>query len=783
MSRTTQHTFVAFAAVLLLAPLVASCAPPVAPAFAVAAADSLPRDIKGCVLWVTADAGVATDSNGRVTKWLDQSGQGHHIDRLLGNAPVLATGLNGKAVVRFDGQGKLEGSHDFSKSLSAHSLLLLARWTDNDAAYCQRILFSPAWNWSFAYGAYEGDDQTWQGGVWIYQKGWNVYGPGALNTHWHLHTATVAATIADGTKPLVEFWKDGTKLMERPLKLANSDVSPRQIALGGKSKCEIAEVLVYDRVLSEAELTRLWKHFSAKYRITTPAVSIPGSPPDDIIKEAVYPIAAGPFKPDWKSFKQYECPEWFRDAKFGIWAHWSAQCQPEQGDWYGRHMYIQGHRQYEYHVAHYGHPSKFGFKDVCNEWKADQWDPEKLIQLYKRAGAKYFVALANHHCNFDTWNSKYQPWNSVNVGPKKDLIGGWAKAARENGLRFGVTVHCSRAWTWYDVAQGSDKTGPLAGVLYDGVLTKTDGKGKWWEGLDPVDLYSPYGAARTPEALQAYKDRFFNRVKDLVDSYRPDLLYFDDAVPPLGEAGMNVVAHFLNANMQWHQGKMEAVYNTKVYNLHPPKDFYKCLVDDFEGGRADSIQRYPWQTDTCIGNWHYFRGIKYRTAEDVIKELVDIVSKNGNLLLNIPLPGNGSLDEDELKFLEEFTKWMDTNSESIYETRPWRVYGEGETDSEGKFVNNGRREHPFAGSDIRFVRKGDVLYATFLAWPGQRAIVRSLARSATNGQLAKVSLLGYPGNLKWEQTKDGLEIAMPAEKPCEHAFVLKIVGKELTASE
>jgi hypothetical protein len=184
----------------------------VAPAFA-AAADSLPRDIKGCVLWVKADAGVATDSNGRVTQWLDQSGQPHHIDKVSGNAPVLATGLNGKPVVRFDGQGSLEGSHNFSKSLSAHSLLLLARWTDKDAAHCQRILFSPAWNWAFGFN--EGDDQSWGGGVWIYQKDWNIYGPGSLNTHWHLHTAT----IGDGPKQWTEFWKDGTEVMQRRLSL------------------------------------------------------------------------------------------------------------------------------------------------------------------------------------------------------------------------------------------------------------------------------------------------------------------------------------------------------------------------------------------------------------------------------------------------------------------------------------------------------------------------------------------------------------------------------------
>ena len=202
------------------------------------------------------------------------------------------------------------------------------------------------------------------------------------------------------------------------------------------------------------------------------------------------PIAAGPFKPDWNSLTNYQTPEWYRDAKFGIWAHWGPQCQPEHGDWYARGMYQEGSWQYQSHLAEYGHPSTNGFKEVIHAWKAEHFDPDRLLKFYKDNGAKIFMALANHHDNFDNFNSKYQPWNSVNVGPQKDLIGGWAKAARKNGLRFGVSVHASHAWTWYEPAQGADKTGPLAGVPYDGKLTKADGKGQWWDGLDPQDLYA-----------------------------------------------------------------------------------------------------------------------------------------------------------------------------------------------------------------------------------------------------------------------------------------------------
>ena len=194
--------------------------------------------------------------------------------------------------------------------------------------------------------------------------------------------------------------------------------------------------------------------------------------PKVIVNTAAEPIAPGKFQPTWDSLKQYQVPDWFRNAKFGIWAHWGPQCEPEDSDWYARNMYVQGHPQNIFQVAHWGPPSQFGFKEVIHAWKAEKWDPEKLVALYKRTGAQYFVALGNHHDNFDLWDSAYQPWNSVKVGPQKDLIAGWAKAAHDQGLPFGVSLHAAHAWSWYELAQSSDKTGPLAGVPYDGKLTK-----------------------------------------------------------------------------------------------------------------------------------------------------------------------------------------------------------------------------------------------------------------------------------------------------------------------
>ena len=494
-------------------------------------------------------------------------------------------------------------------------------------------------------------------------------------------------------------------------------------------------------------------------------------------------IAAGPFQPTWDSLAQYRCPEWFRDAKFGIWAHWTAQCVPEQGDWYARQMYYQGNGDYNYQCAHYGHPSKVGMKDIDHIWHAENWNPEKLMDLYVAAGAKYFVSLANHHDNFDNWDSKYQTWNSVAIGPKKDIVGTWAKLARQRGLRFGVTVHAARTWDWFDVSHGADTTGPLAGVPYDGVLTKADGAGQWWNGLDPAELYGPAGAARTDEAHKAYELKFYNRVMDLVDQHQPDLLYFDDGEPPTAY-GLDIAANYYNKNKQWHNGKLDAILNVKSGSSQV-KD---SMVLDFERGRSERILPHPWQTDTCIGDWHYklsiFQNHQYKTAHQVVRMLVDIVSKNGNLLLNIPVKGDGTIDSDEVAFLQGMAAWMAVNKESIFATRPWKISGEGPVKIKGGGFSEGGEDR-LTAADFRFTTKGNVLYATAFGWPDDgKLTVGTLAANAPGlvGKVKTVSLLGSPEKLAWTQTANGLVVTMPAQKPCDHAYALKITGLDLAAS-
>ncbi|MES1167331.1 MAG: alpha-L-fucosidase, partial [Pseudomonadota bacterium] len=406
--------------------------------------------------------------------------------------------------------------------------------------------------------------------------------------------------------------------------------------------------------------------FAVLATLPTVAVADPISEaaiPTVIVSTAAEPVTPGKFQPTWDSLGQYRAPEWFRDAKFGIWACFGPQNQPEQGDWYARNMYAEGSRQNKFHVGYYGPPSQFGFKDVIHVWKAEKWDPEKLVALYKRTGAQYFFAMANHHDNFDLYDSRYQPWNSVKVGPGKDIVGGFAQAAHHQNLPFGVSVHAAHAWTFYELAQAADKSGPLAGVPYDGKLTKADGKGQWWEGLDPQDLYAqnhaPSAGFATPTTIHsqwdykngasipdaAYCERFYNRTIDLVHKYQPDLLYFDDdALPlwPVSDAGLKIAADFYNFNLKVHGGKLEAVLLGKQLS----EGERQCLVWDIERGAANRIEPLPWQTDTCIGNWHYERSVyernAYKSAATVIHMLADIVSKNGNLLLNIPVRGDGT---------------------------------------------------------------------------------------------------------------------------------------------
>lgn len=506
------------------------------------------------------------------------------------------------------------------------------------------------------------------------------------------------------------------------------------------------------------------------------------------VNETHEKMQRGKFEPTWESLRKHQTPEWFRDAKFGIWAHWGPQCVEGSGDWMARGLYIEGSDQYKYHVEHYGHPSEFGFKDILPLFKAEKWNPDSLVARYKRCGAQYFFVLGNHHDNYDLWDSKYQPWNSKNIGPHKDILEGWAEAAKKAGLPLGISFHADHAWTWYETSQRYDMNGRKAGVYYDGRLTKADGKGKWWEGYDPQQLY----AQNHPQSerswannaihsqwdwshgvfppSQEFVDNFYDRTLDAINRYNPDLLYFDVTVLPfypVSDAGMKIATHMYNHSAALHGGKNQAVVFGKILE----EDQKDALVWDVERGAPNKIMERPWQCCNCLGNWHYDTSVYersgYKSAATVAKLLVDIVSKNGNMLLSVPLRADGTPDEKELAILHEFGAWMKINKESIVGTRPWAIFGEGPiANADIKINNQGFNDGQYtrAGSDeIRFTQTERYLYVSALAWPDNHTVtVSALAEGSQyfTGKISKVELLGY-GKVPFRRTTDALIVTLP----------------------
>ncbi len=502
-------------------------------------------------------------------------------------------------------------------------------------------------------------------------------------------------------------------------------------------------------------------------RQTVEDVAKPDSKPIPLPADAP-PIAKGPFQPTYESLKSYQCPQWYRDAKFGIWAHWGPQGVAEIGDWYARDMYVQGSGPNLYHVAHYGHPSKFGYKDIIQLWKAEKFDPDHLMALYKAAGAKYFVSMGCHHDNFDLWNSRYHRWNAVNYGPHKDIVGLWRAAALAQGLRFGVSEHMAPSYKWFSVAHQADTTGAMAGVPYDG----NDPRYYDLYGPKPEKIWSS-GAELWQESgiPDSWKIEWYLRVRDLVDIYRPDYVYSDYGnVPFRQQVGWKLLADYYNQSIADHAGKLESVYTGKG-------DTQRVYVRDFESGASAGIQPEPWQMDWCINSFFYFKDLQkrpYRTADTVIRLLTDVVSKNGNLLLSIPQRPDGTLDEEEQTILADMAAWMSINGEAIFGTHPFSVYGEGPTVVKNFRVNT----LPYTPEDIRFTVKDDNLYATTLGVPRGTVTIKSLGQSSAylKGRITDIRLLGCPDKLKWSVSLDGLIIQLPQSCPNNIAFVFKISG-------
>ncbi|MFI3247692.1 MAG: alpha-L-fucosidase [Rikenellaceae bacterium] len=463
------------------------------------------------------------------------------------------------------------------------------------------------------------------------------------------------------------------------------------------------------------------------------------------------PMADGIFQPNDESLKQYEYPEWFSDAKFGIWSHWGPQAVPRQGDWYARKLYIEenfnrktGEKlgkpdpHYTWHNEHYGHPSEFGYKDIIPLWKAEKFDPEALMKLYKRVGAKYFVSMGVHHDNFFLWDSQIHRWNSVDMGPKRDIVGDWQKAAKKEGLKFGVSEHLGASYTWYQTAKGADAEGPMAGVPYD--------------GNDPEyqDLYHKKAAPGDTDWYTTdpeWQREWYDRIVELIDMYHPDLLYTDGKIPFENEVGRSMIAHYYNQDMARNKE------NTVVYNCKEASD--GRFVHDLERGIIEGIAPYPWQTDTSIGNWFYKTTQGYSSSDEILQMLVDIVSKNGNLLLNVVQTPEGDLEDNVMEILEDMADWMDINGEAIFETRPWIVFGEGPSLSmdQGKGHAEGIKDiRSYLPGDVRFTQKGDTIYAFAMEHPEGDLVIKSMPSTT---KVKSVKMLGGKGKVSFTQAASG----------------------------
>ena len=482
------------------------------------------------------------------------------------------------------------------------------------------------------------------------------------------------------------------------------------------------------------------------------------------------------FKPTFESLLQYECPEWFRDAKFGIWSHWGPQSVPMYGDWYARHMYVQGHPQNLYHIRHYGHPSTFGYKDICALWKAEKFDPEELMSLYRKAGARYFVGQAMHHDHFFNYPSKLNRFNSMQVGPGKDICGLWKAAAEREGMPFGLTEHLGATFSWWRTNKWCDSHGPYAGVPYDGNDPEyrdfyLDNYEHVVDGEDRTDT----GARPWYTPNPAFRDYWLAVIREVIDLYEPDLLYSDGALP-FGENGaslqgaaefahgLQAVAHLYRTSARAH-GENHAVYCQK--DRRP--EIYRVGVLDIEKSQLPGINPYPWQTDTCIGNWFYDVRQVFKKPGHIIEMLIDIVAKNGCMLLNILQKPDGTIDDESRYLLDELASWFSVCGEAIHGTQPWREYGEGDT----RVLVQGFKEEKASwnSSDFRFTRKGNTLYAFMLSAPENRvAVLKSLAEQ---DKVTSVKLLGV-GECPFCQSFGALTVKLPSELPTAYTNVLAV---------
>jgi alpha-L-fucosidase len=475
------------------------------------------------------------------------------------------------------------------------------------------------------------------------------------------------------------------------------------------------------------------------------------------------------FEPNWESIqKNYKDPEWFNDQKFGIFIHWGVYSVPAFGsEWYPRLMYmdtatftaqLKPQKEgpswiYLHHRKTWGDQKEFGYKDFVPLFKAEKFDPIEWIDLFKKSGARYVVPVADHHDGFAMYKSNTTRWNAAEMGPKRDVLGELFKEGRKQGLIMGASSHYAFNWSYYNKKDHFDTSDPQY-----------------------ADLYSPKGKDLKQPVSEEFKKMWWNRTVDLIDNYKPDLLWFDFYldIPDYQEYRPEIAAYYYNKGLEW--GK-EVVINDKNFNHAAFPE--GSVIYDLERGKLPGIRKLPWQTDTSIGknSWGYVTNWESKTADQLIDDLVDIVSKNGNLLLNIGPKADGTIPDDQKKILLQIGEWLAVNGVAIYETDYWKTFGEGPTEVEKGHHSEGKNKD-FTGQDIRFTQKGDKLYAIMMAWPeGGKVEIKSLGKDsefAADLLISDVRLLGSDVNVKYNQTASALMIDGLGMKKGDFAHVLEI---------
>jgi alpha-L-fucosidase len=475
-----------------------------------------------------------------------------------------------------------------------------------------------------------------------------------------------------------------------------------------------------------------------------------------------------PFEPSWESLKSYTIPRWYEDAKFGIFIHWGVYAVPAFGnEWYPRNMYQQGSKEFEHHLETFGPHTEFGYKDFIPQLTAEKYDPSAWARLFKESGARYVVPVAEHHDGFAMYDCSFSDWTAAKMGPRRDLIGALAEAVRHEGLVFGVSYHRAENWFFYDGGRRfpSDVQDDRYRGLYGPAQPKPD---------DQHDPHAPGG----PD--EAFLEEWLQRANEIVDKYRPQIFWFDwwiehDAFKPVLP---RFASYYYNRAREWGPDwdKSGAAVNYK-FEAFPEG----TAVFDIERGQLAGIRPIFWQTDTAVSksSWGYVDNQDYKTTTSIVGDLVDIVSKNGALLLNIGPRPDGTIPEREQEMLRDIGRWLQVNGEAIYDTRPWTIFGEGPTEvSEGSFTDTKRQA--FTSQDIRFTTKGHALYAICLEWPESAVTIKSLGSdsSVPADRIAAITLLGSSEALTWSQDEGGLSIQSPRERPGEHAYTFRITLKD-----